>query len=88
MADTSNLTPQQVADTVGSVVHSALIQAAGALETLRNANQALYDHDVPKAELVIRNYLAVWDTDQGVLVNLDAAIYSALPRGGDPVSYG
>ena len=63
-----------------------MIQSAGALQALRDANQALYDNDPEKAALVIRNYLTVWDTDEGVLVNLDNAIYSALPRGGEPVS--
>ena len=88
MTDTSNLTPQETADVIGSVVKSALVQAAGALQALRDANQALYDDDKAKAELVIRNYLTMWDTPAGVLVDLGQAIYGALPRGGDPTSYG
>lgn len=88
MADTITLTPQQVADMLGSVVHSALLQAAGALEALRAANQALYEGDVEGATLYVRNYLTMWDNRNGVLVDLDKAIYSALPRGGDPTSYG
>lgn len=86
MTAINDLTPQQAANVVGSVVHSALIQSAGALQALRDANQALYDNDPEKAALVIRNYLTIWDTDEGVLVNLDNAISSALPRGGEPVS--
>lgn len=88
MTDTSNLSPSEVAETIGTVVKVAMIQSAGALEALRNANQALHDNDVERATAFIRNYLEIWDGPNGVLVDLNEAIYSAIPRTPEGVSYG
>lgn len=85
MPDLYNLTPEQVAEVIGSVVQQALIQSAGSLKMMRIVHQALRDHDVEKAESTIQNYLSVYDSgdfDAGVLVNLAEALNGSSTKRG------
>ena len=84
-----SMTPHTNADTLGTMIKVALIESASYLTALQEINEAVHAGDLDRAKNVLATLFTPDSQSLGnynTLTNLQAALYNALPRGGEPVS--
>ncbi len=83
------MTPESNAETLGTMLKVALLESANTLSTFKAVNEALYADDIDQAKLICQNFFNTNGQAPGnynTLTNLQAALYDAIPRDGEPVS--